>query len=81
MLAGLIGIPMVDLTDSKKMKEINGESLIKTVREGRGEYIPAWAGSLSSIGGLPLPVHRRQSSTDSPFFPSTMSDSMDIISR
>ncbi|MGK7346536.1 MAG: c-type cytochrome [Candidatus Nitrospinota bacterium M3_3B_026] len=66
VLAVLIGIPMVDFTDGEKMKAVSGKALVRSISQGKGEYMPSWAGILSdmeivdvaayvkSLGGQPL---------------------------
>jgi mono/diheme cytochrome c family protein len=48
VLANLfLRISAVDLTESLDMKIMSDEQLIKVVREGKGEYMPPWKGTLS----------------------------------
>lgn len=49
VLADLIGIPMVDFTDGERMKDISGEALARSISQGKGEYMPSWAGTLSDM--------------------------------
>ena len=47
LLAHLIQIPMMDFTKSENMKKMTDEDLLKIIREGEGDYMPSWKGSLS----------------------------------
>lgn len=42
VLAQLIGIPMVDFTESGKMAQLSDEELISTIRKGKGAFMPSW---------------------------------------
>jgi cbb3-type cytochrome c oxidase subunit III len=47
VLAHLIQIAMIDFTMSENMKDMSDEELVKLIREGKGDYMPSWQGSLS----------------------------------
>ncbi len=49
ILAHLFGIPMLDFTESENMKQIGDEELINMIREGKGDYMPSWKGSLTDV--------------------------------
>jgi len=42
VLAKMVGIPMVDFTESKRMEQISDEELIHSIREGKGAFMAAW---------------------------------------
>jgi cbb3-type cytochrome c oxidase subunit III len=47
ILAHLFRIPMMDFTTSENVKEISDEQLIITIRDGKGDYMPSWKGTLN----------------------------------
>lgn len=47
LLAHLFGISMMDFTLSENMKQINDEDLMSMIRDGKGDYMPSWKGTLS----------------------------------
>jgi cbb3-type cytochrome c oxidase subunit III len=47
VLAHLIHIAMIDLTVSENMKGMSDEELVKLIREGKGDYMPSWTGTLT----------------------------------
>lgn len=47
VLAHLIQIAMIDFTMSENMKGMSDEELVKLIREGKGDYMPSWKGTLS----------------------------------
>ncbi len=47
VLAHLIHISMIDFTISENMKSMSDEDLVKLIREGKGDYMPSWKGTLS----------------------------------
>lgn len=47
ILAYLIGIPMVNFTESTVMREISDDDLVTLIREGKGEFMPSWKETLS----------------------------------
>jgi cbb3-type cytochrome c oxidase subunit III len=47
VLAHLIQIAMIDFTMSENMKSMSDEELVKLIRDGKGDYMPSWKGSLS----------------------------------
>lgn len=46
-LAKLLNVKMVDFTDTSLSDWVKDEDILKVVREGRGEFMPAWKGALS----------------------------------
>lgn len=46
-LADLMNIPMIDFTISKDMEKMSDEKLIDITRDGKGEYMPSWKGTLN----------------------------------
>lgn len=38
---------MMDLTESDDMKKISDQDLIDVIRDGKGVYMPSWAGILT----------------------------------
>jgi len=46
VLAYLISIPMIDFTDDELLEEINDEKLVELIREGKGNYMASWKGTL-----------------------------------
>jgi cbb3-type cytochrome c oxidase subunit III len=47
VLAHLIQIAMIDFTRSENMKDMSDEELVNLIREGKGDYMPSWKGTLS----------------------------------
>jgi cbb3-type cytochrome c oxidase subunit III len=47
-LAHLFHIPMMDLTQSEYLKKTSDKELVKMIRDGKGEYMPSWEGTLSN---------------------------------
>jgi mono/diheme cytochrome c family protein len=47
LLAHLFGISMMDFTLSESMKQISDEDLLTMIRDGKGDYMPSWKGTLS----------------------------------
>ena len=47
LLAHLFGISMMDVTQSENMKQISDEDLLNMIRDGKGDYMPSWKGTLS----------------------------------
>lgn len=47
LLAHLFGIPMMDFTQSERMKKMSDEDLLNMIREGKGDYMPSWKDILS----------------------------------
>jgi len=47
ILADLIGIAMVDFTEKGIMKKISDDDLLKIIRKGKGDFMPAWHGALN----------------------------------
>ena len=46
VLAYLISIPMIDFTDDELLEEISDEKLVEIIREGKGDYMASWKGTL-----------------------------------
>lgn len=46
ILAYLINIPMIDFTDDELLEEISDEKLAEIIREGKGNYMASWKGTL-----------------------------------
>ncbi len=46
-LAQLIQIEMVDFSQPDSMQKLSDSQLIRTIREGKGVFMPSWAGTLS----------------------------------
>lgn len=46
-LSRLFRISMMDFTESENMKKISDQDLIDVIRDGKGAYMPSWAGILS----------------------------------
>jgi cbb3-type cytochrome c oxidase subunit III len=42
ILAGLIGAPMVDFTDTERMRALTDAALATSVRDGKGLFMPSW---------------------------------------
>jgi cbb3-type cytochrome c oxidase subunit III len=42
ILAHVIGVPMVDFTSSGSLATLSDDQLVATIRNGRGEFMPAW---------------------------------------
>jgi cytochrome c oxidase cbb3-type subunit 3 len=47
VLARLLNVKMVDFTEQPLDQWIKDEEILKVVRDGRGEFMPAWKGTLS----------------------------------
>lgn len=48
LLAHLFHITMMDFTKSESMKKISDKELVEVIRDGKGEYMPSWEGTLSN---------------------------------
>ena len=48
LLAQLIRVEMGDFTKRTDMEGVTDEKLVKVISEGKGEFMPAWAGTLSN---------------------------------
>lgn len=46
-LADLMNIPMIDFTKSEDMEKLTDEKLITITREGKGEFMASWKGTLN----------------------------------
>jgi len=46
ILAKLIGLPMMDFTDRKRMRSLSDEAILTTIRKGGSGYMPSWEGTL-----------------------------------
>ena len=47
LLAQLIQIEMVDFTRPERMRVLSDRKLIKTITEGKGDFMPSWKGTLN----------------------------------
>ncbi|MBC8337379.1 MAG: c-type cytochrome [Rhodospirillales bacterium] len=47
LLAQLIRIEMVDFSHPESMQKLSDDQLLKTIREGKGDFMPPWAGALN----------------------------------
>ena len=47
LLAQLIQIEMVDFSHSQSMQSLSDGKLIRTIKEGRGDFMPPWVGTLN----------------------------------
>jgi len=59
ILANVIGVPMVDFTSSGSLSALSDERLVATIREGRGEFMPAWRDMLDESEILDLAAYVR----------------------
>jgi cytochrome c oxidase cbb3-type subunit 3 len=47
LLAQLIQIEMVDFSHSQSMQSLSDGKLVKIIKEGRGDFMPSWVGTLN----------------------------------
>ncbi len=60
ILADLIGIAMVDFTEKGVMKKVSDATLLEIIRKGRGDFMPAWHGTLNDSEISDVAVFVRQ---------------------